>query len=73
MTNPFEQHAIASHNSRQPGTVARKPPVTSPSSSNESVTEDTCKQLKRKIKEITEVKQGNLLQGEHDLPTIENS
>ncbi|KAK4509199.1 uncharacterized protein ATC70_007549 [Mucor velutinosus] len=55
MTNPFEQHAMASHNSKYPGTVVRKPPVTSTSSSNDLSIEDTCKQLKRKIKEITEL------------------
>lgn len=60
MTNPFDQHAMASHNSKHPGTVARKPPVTSSSSSTESSAEDTCKQLKRKIKEITEVTADNL-------------
>ncbi|KAL9558888.1 hypothetical protein MBANPS3_000665 [Mucor bainieri] len=55
MTHPFEQHAMASHHSRHPGTVARKPPVTSSSSSHESSAEETCKQLKRKIKEITKL------------------
>ncbi|GAN04762.1 conserved hypothetical protein [Mucor ambiguus] len=55
MTNPFEQHAVASHNGKPPSTIAVGPPVTSSSSSNESSIEEMCKQLKRKIKEITEL------------------
>ncbi|KAG1119378.1 hypothetical protein G6F42_012988 [Rhizopus arrhizus] len=55
MTNSFEQHSMVPHNSKHPSTAPRKPPVTSSSNSNEPTTEDTYKQLKRKIKEITEL------------------
>lgn len=59
MTNPFEQQSMASHNNNNPGTVSRKPPVTSSFNNNEP-SEDTYKKLKRKIKEITEVYKRNL-------------
>ncbi|KAI8645591.1 F/Y-rich N-terminus-domain-containing protein [Parasitella parasitica] len=56
MTNPSPQHSMISNNNKNLGTIARKPPVTSPSNSNDNEpTEDTYKQLKRKIKEITEL------------------
>ncbi|CEP14767.1 hypothetical protein [Parasitella parasitica] len=47
---------MMSHNNKIPGTIAKKSPVTaSSSSSNTEATEDAYKQLKRKIKEMTEL------------------